>query len=469
MLLDRKNFSLYQIINFLFCLFPISFIIGSLIVNLNLYLFLILSIIYINKNNYKFNFDKIKILLTCFFLFIVLSSIINIYKFDLLLKSISLLRFLILFFVIEILLLNNKLNLKGLFTTSILCTSFVAIDVIIQYIFGEDIFGYKPWDGMIAGPFEHEAIAGSYIQKFSLFSIFSSLFLFKEKNRKQILFLITLLLLSSAFLTNNRMSTILFLFSIIILIFIDKKNRVIFFSSLAVFLIIAAFLINRDDSIKNRYENLYKRFQAQENIENEVKKTVEKKEEEKVFDKKVDPYESFHFRIYLTVIESWKNNPIMGWGHKSFRNVCKNITIEKASCSTHPHNYHLEVLHNTGLVGFFVISLFVFLILFEIIKKLKNEKFYNITYGVYFIPIAVAIIIEIWPIKSSGSLFTSWNGTAVWLIISLMAITKINFDKNYLIENEIKQKNTIVLFSIILLSSLIIKKIYLYYEFYQYF
>ena len=151
------------------------------------------------------------------------------------------------------------------------------------------------------------------------------------------------------------MSTILFLFSIIILIFIDKKNRVIFFSSLAVFLIIAAFLINRDDSIKNRYENLYKRFQAQENIENEVKKTVEKKEEEKAFDKKVDPYESFHFRIYLTVIESWKNNPIMGWGHKSFRNVCKNITIENIKIEdksflhkNHPGNqkgkFHLKLM-----------------------------------------------------------------------------------------------------------------------------
>ena len=55
MLKRIKNPSLEHVTNFLFCLFPISFILGNSIVHLNLYAFLILSILYIKEENYKIN------------------------------------------------------------------------------------------------------------------------------------------------------------------------------------------------------------------------------------------------------------------------------------------------------------------------------------------------------------------------------------------------------------------------------
>ena len=107
-----KNLSLERITSIIFCLFPLSFILGSLIIHLNLYLFLILGIIYIRKKNYKFKLDHTNIILVCFFLFIIIASLINIesIKYDFFLRSILLFRFAILYLILEVLLINNKLD-----------------------------------------------------------------------------------------------------------------------------------------------------------------------------------------------------------------------------------------------------------------------------------------------------------------------------------------------------------------------
>ena len=136
--------SLAQITNLLFFLFPISFILGSLIVTLNLYLFLILGFFYIKKNNYKLNFDYINNILIFFFLLIIISSLINLQsiKFDYFIRSILLFRFVLLYMLIETLLVNKDINFKKFFVVSLVCTSFVSIDLIFQYILykGKRIF-----------------------------------------------------------------------------------------------------------------------------------------------------------------------------------------------------------------------------------------------------------------------------------------------------------------------------------------
>ena len=130
-----------------------------------------------------------------------------------------------------------------------------------------------------------------------------------------------------------------------------------------------------------------------------------------------------HTRIYFTAIESWKNRLVLGNGHKSFRIICKNILQKKKNlaCSTHPHNYHLEILHDYGLIGFVIILIFTLIKLYQLSRSYfsnnNNEKF-----KLFFLPISILFLIEIWPIKSTGMLLTTWNGTIVWLIISLTSI-----------------------------------------------
>ena len=71
-----------------------------------------------------------------------------------------------------------------------------------------------------------------------------------------------------------------------------------------------------------------------------------------------------------------KNNKIFGVGIKNFRKESpdkKYSQIKSAHAkhrsATHPHNYQMELLSETGLLGFFIFNVF-FLVL--LVKALKN-------------------------------------------------------------------------------------------------
>ena len=72
-----------------------------------------------------------------------------------------------------------------------------------------------------------------------------------------------------------------------------------------------------------------------------------------------------------------------------------NITF----CNTHPHNYYLQLLAETGLIGFlFVLAIFIRLF-FNYLKQISflisNKKIVNKSY----ICILAGLIIAIWPIS----------------------------------------------------------------------
>ena len=63
-------------------------------------------------------------------------------------------------------------------------TCFVSLDIIFQYFFLQDIFGFKvaiSSGRKLGGPFGNEYIAGGYIQRFSIFALFVYLFFYKIK------------------------------------------------------------------------------------------------------------------------------------------------------------------------------------------------------------------------------------------------------------------------------------------------
>ena len=71
-----------------------------------------------------------------------------------------------------------------------------------------------------------------------------------------------------------------------------------------------------------------------------------------------------HLPIYITSIDLFLNKPFIGGGIKSFRNDCvKIIHLPNRVCENHPHNFILEILNDTGLIGLMFILSFVFYLL----------------------------------------------------------------------------------------------------------
>ena len=49
----------------------------------------------------------------------------------------------------------------------------------------------------------------------------------------------------------------------------------------------------------------------------------------------------------------FKDKPILGHGPKSFREKCSQLDYYSVrSCSTHPHNTFIQLLSETGIIGF---------------------------------------------------------------------------------------------------------------------
>ena len=464
--IKNQKFNELNLVQILFYGFPISFILGNLIVSLHLLLFIILSLFLIKKKNLSFRFDNVNWILILFFSYLFLltyfqfpklAEIMPIDKLESLdleqhpiFKSFLLLRFVVLIFIIDTLFFNKVINLKKFFLLSLICTSFVSLDVIMQYFNEIDIFGYKNSGRYNAGPFGDELIAGSYLQKFSFFSIFYIFIFFENKKFKNPLLIVTVIIhVIAIILAGNRMPMFLFLFGCFFIFLFLKQLRFLIFSSLFISIVISFFIIKNNPQVSIAYANFLENqiylveqgwkkttniFSLEKNLEIDNSENISNSEKEIV--KKETTYlrTTGHMRIYRTSVELWKERPWTGSGLKSFRIKCWEMMprIKRLSCANHSHNYYLELLSEAGIIGTFLMVV-IFIIL---IKKSANIVFRSddeINTKKYLLfPVIIIFLLEIWPLRSAGSFFTTWNATLFWLNASLLiAASSKNGIKNY--------------------------------------
>ena len=257
-----------KFVEIIFYTFPLSFILGNLFLSLHLVFFIIVSLILIKKESLPLRFENLYWLLILFFLYFFLLTTVQFQTLGLLnnaihdwslernplFKSFILVRFLILIFVIDTLYFNNKLDFTKLFLFSLICTSFVSLDIILQHITGFDLFGFKSLGARNSGPFGDEVIAGSFLQKFSFLSIFYIYGVLKNKNFvNPILILIITLHASAILLAGNRMPMLLFLLGCFLIIVFLKKIRTAMTFGLIIFFSIASVIIINNKDFEKRY------------------------------------------------------------------------------------------------------------------------------------------------------------------------------------------------------------------------
>ena len=82
----------------------------------------------------------------------------------------------------------------------------------------------------------------------------------------------------------------------------------------------------------------------------------------------------------------------------------------------HPHNYYLEILTDLGLFGFLIFSIMTILVIFKSYRNLFDFKNKYI-----FSPFFYVFLMEIFPIKSSGSFFTTNNAVIIFFSLAVVA------------------------------------------------
>jgi len=370
-----------------------------------------------------------------------------------------LLRFLILLIIIYLLSKYHVINFKYFFYSATFFSTVLALDIIYQYYFLYDIFGlesnYPKFRN--SGFFgKDEPVAGGFIARFSFFSIFLIYLLTIKKNLKNLLLtsLIIYVSLMGILFSGDKMPGILFLMGLFtIFIFLSELRKPIFLS-LVIFALSFILVINSNKMMKTKYlsfyayakdisVNIYKNFEKEKKVI-KAKNLDEQSNYENFLDKVIQsqleymPRVNHHKNLFLTAIETWKMNKIFGNGLKSFRKDCilmiesrfkykgdyQKLIKNNRSCSNHPHNYYLEVLTEAGLIGLCFMFLFFFMLLiFSFNFLIKNKKKFNER---HFILLAALInlILEFFPLRSSGSFFSTQNATYIVIMLSIIVSYK---------------------------------------------
>ncbi len=414
----------YKVFLILFFILPFSFIVGSGPWNINFFLITLSSLIIIFANIKNFNhLDKnIKIFFLFLFLFciyLIINSILSPYTDKIISRSISYLRF---FFII--LAIPFVLNIKDDFIIKFTWFFFIVLIFSILAVcissFAEflrldlPIYTKSNVDYRLNGPFGDEAIVGSY-----LYFFFPGLLFFFKILKIKNLFLIplTAFVLFIIFASGERMIILMTLgFFISYLILRTNKIKKIISYFIAIFLVSSCLIVFFTN--ENFNPNVFEENNISQSYGFRVNQTLKEFK---------DPFNTSYFIHFKTAYSIFKNNKTFGSGFKTFRYECSDKKYDiigyssEIRCRTHPHNIHLELLSETGIIGYL---LFIFTMLFFLNYYFKSAYSKNTLY--LFIP----FLLFLFPLRVSGSFFGSVYGGLFWYqFIFLILYSNINLKK----------------------------------------
>ena len=382
----------------------LSTLIGTFILNMTLAIFCITFLIFYIENKSKveviLNFKIFYLLI----IFLFINSILSDHLLYSARSSLNLIKNIIFLIGCYLIFKLDEKIFNRFIKLVFLIFIFTSLDTILQYLTGKDIFGYpqsKLHYGRLSGPFGDELIVGSFLSKISFISILYFLTNFKNKYYDLFFLLFAILLV---LVTKERSASImLILTSIIYIIFRIENFKFKIITLVLTLSLIGSSLMFVPDTVK-RFKFMYG--------------------SEKSF---FNTQWGAHF---LTSYEIFKKNPLIGSGIRTFRYECSKDYLENINskavdlrCSTHPHNFYFEILSETGGIGILTFLFFLLLVLRKILSslngKFRDKKLY-ISLCLFFF--------FFWPIKTTGSIFASWN-SYFYVLALIIIFYQTNFIK----------------------------------------
>tara|TARA_Y100001980_G_C14547248_1_gene327699 strand:- start:575 stop:1903 length:1329 start_codon:yes stop_codon:yes gene_type:complete len=422
-----NSYDLVNFINLSISFMPFLYILGAPWMEIPVAMAAIYLIFFLIKNfnqkNHIIIVDKINLIFVLlFFIVVFLSSLLSKENLSII-KSLAYVRFPL--FYLYIINFYDKKNFEKLIKFSFIAISFVIFDVLFQFTFEKDIFGYTPGlkGTRYQGPFGDELISGSFL-KYFFFISFGCYFLSNQKLKYLLIFLAIFTLI----LSGEKSNMILFIFGVILLSFLDLKKNfkfliVIFSSSLILFFLIFNLSnFNLNEKLTNKIKNLQYRY-GSHLLQSLGYKITDVKGNKINSTIKHSP----HIIHFISAYEIFKENKFLGVGIKNFRKVCKNLDDKKYSkvydldiiqfskykCTSHPHNIHLEILSEVGLLGYMLFGLIILRILYKFIFFNTKDND-NLNYMI------ITFFLLIFPFATTGSFFTNKNSIIFWMFLSLI-------------------------------------------------
>jgi len=289
---------------------------------------------------------------------------------------------------------RDKSILAYFYYALVICFSALVIDGYIQYLTGINLSGFKMSSNRVSSFFGDELIMGSYLSR--LFPLLFALFLVKKKQKFEIYFIGLLFILVDVliFMSGERSAFFFLNLStvfIIILIKEYKKFRLITFIIGIFFVFVIS--LNSPKLSERMFMGPAKSMGL-----------IKSSNEQFIFT-------ASHDSLIQTAYNMFKDQPIFGHGPKMFRIICKDekYATGVAPCMTHPHNYYVQLLAETGIIGFlFLFSALVYVI-YTALRQFKSIIFkQKKPLTDYQVCLLAGILISVWPLSPNGNFFNNW-------------------------------------------------------------
>jgi len=292
---------------------------------------------------------------------------------------------------------QDKSILSYFYYALILCFSALVIDGYFQYFTGENLLGFKIWGIRVSSFFGNELIMGSYLSR--LFPLLFALFLVKQKQKFEIYFIGFLFIFVDVliYMSAERASFFFLNLSTIFIIILIKeyqKFRLVTFITAIIFIFVLS--INSQNLSDRMFKGPAKNMGLIKNSNSNNESTI---------------FSPTHDSLIRTAYNMFKDQPLLGHGPKMFRVICNDKKYQQGitPCDTHPHNFYIQLLAETGIIGFlFLVSALAY-VLFAATRQIKSIIFkQKRPLSDYQVCLLAGILISLWPITTNGNFFHNW-------------------------------------------------------------
>jgi len=411
----------YELINIFFLSIPIVFLFPVNISNIFCILYLTIVLYFFKKNNLKIKIDILDKIFFLFFFIIIVSSLKETSSYNLtkenlvfdIISKISLVRFFLIYLLTKNILQYNLVEIKSFLKVSVFCTIFISINIILLHIIGYDLFGNKPMGDRFSTIFGERLIAGTYLLNFFFFGL---IYFYYYKKNNSIKYFFIILIGLSIFLTNERSPLILFLIFYFFLCLLNVKKDHKFTIIMILLLLMFFVLILKNEKFFNRYSSLFF-IELGLITQPLIGKTIKNKE-----------YHYGYLEVYKDSIKAiFYEKTLIGSGKSSFYTRCRDYRLRNDpksveygyayACPKHTHNLYLEILIAGGLLGAMVLIVAIVIKFFLLTKNMLIQKTSYYTINSILI---LSFLIEVFPFRSYGDIFNSYNGLFFFFKISII-------------------------------------------------
>jgi O-antigen ligase len=235
---------------------------------------------------------------------------------------------------------------------------------------------------------------GSYLSR--LFPLLFALFLIKKKHKYESYFIATLFILIDVliYMSGERASFFyLNLGTIFIIILIKEYQKFRLVTFIIALISVFVLSVNKPNLSDRMFMNPAKEMGF---IKSSEKPTI---------------FTPAHDSLLRTAFNMFKDQPLFGHGPKMFRVLCGDQKYQEGvkPCDTHPHNFYIQLLAETGIMGFLFLFSTLSYVLYMALRQFKSVIFkQKKPLTDYQVCLLAGMFITVWPISPNGNFFNNW-------------------------------------------------------------